>query len=97
VVSGLRSRLTDKRVVICAGAGVVGKATMSAAVALGLAALERLALALNDSEPICLMNHEADAHDVDALPDLCRELFGAPSAQIGDPSAVVERLATDLG
>jgi anion-transporting ArsA/GET3 family ATPase len=35
---GLRSRLRGKRVVICVGAGGVGKTTTSAAVALGLAA-----------------------------------------------------------
>jgi NAD(P)-dependent dehydrogenase (short-subunit alcohol dehydrogenase family) len=40
-VSGLAARLTGKRVVICAGAGGVGKTTVSAAVALGLAARGR--------------------------------------------------------
>ena len=41
MVSGLASSLADKRVVICAGAGGVGKTTVSAAVALGLAARGR--------------------------------------------------------
>ena len=40
-MSALASRLADKRVVICAGAGGVGKTTVSAAVALGLAARGR--------------------------------------------------------
>jgi anion-transporting ArsA/GET3 family ATPase len=34
----LLERLADKRVVICAGSGGVGKTTCSAAIALGLAA-----------------------------------------------------------
>jgi anion-transporting ArsA/GET3 family ATPase len=40
-VSPLSSRLSGKRVVVCAGAGGVGKTTVSAAVALGLAAQGR--------------------------------------------------------
>ena len=40
-MSALASRLPDKRVVICAGAGGVGKTTVSATVALGLAARGR--------------------------------------------------------
>ena len=35
--SGLRARLTGKRVLVCVGAGGVGKTTTSAALALGLA------------------------------------------------------------
>ena len=34
----MRARLEDKRVVICAGSGGVGKTTTSAALAMGLAA-----------------------------------------------------------
>jgi len=40
-VTGLQRRLADKRVVICAGPGGVGKTTVSAAVALGLASAGR--------------------------------------------------------
>ena len=40
-MSALARRLADKRVVICAGAGGVGKTTVSATVALGLAARGR--------------------------------------------------------
>lgn len=42
-------------------------------------ALERLQTALHD-DPICLLDREADVHDIDALIDLQRELFG-PSAR----------------
>jgi anion-transporting ArsA/GET3 family ATPase len=41
------------------------------------AALRRLRLALHDPEPICLADREADVHEIDALVDLHRELFGA--------------------
>jgi anion-transporting ArsA/GET3 family ATPase len=43
-------------------------------------ALERLGLALGDAEPICLADRESDVHDVAALVDLHRELFGAAAA-----------------
>jgi anion-transporting ArsA/GET3 family ATPase len=41
------------------------------------AALERLRRALNEQEPFCLGDREADVHDVDALVDLHHELFGS--------------------
>jgi len=40
-MSGLARRLANRRVIICAGAGGVGKTTVSAAVAIGLAARGR--------------------------------------------------------
>jgi len=44
-------------------------------------ALERLRLALHEAEPICLADREADVHDVAALVELQRELFGAAPAE----------------
>jgi len=49
-VSGLATRLDGKRIVICAGAGGVGKTTISAAVALGLAS-QGLRVALVTIDP----------------------------------------------
>jgi len=75
-VSALAGRLADKRIVICAGAGGVGKTTVSAAVALGLASRGRR-VALVTIDPARRL---AEALGLDRLDNEPRRIDGAVPA-----------------
>jgi len=101
---GLAARLSGKRVVICAGAGGVGKTTVSATVAIGLAArgsrvavvtidpARRLAEALGLDE----LGNEPQLVDVAGFEASGLEFRGELSAMMLDPKRTLDELIEQL-
>src|SRR5262249_20247773 len=100
----VRARLHDKRIVICAGSGGVGKTTTSAALAMGLAA-EGKRVAVVTIDPAGRLAHALGLDDLGNEPHLIDparlaghgiEVRGELWAMMLDPKRTFDELITRL-